>query len=85
MLRLTTTVIQTLTDATVHVSVHQEDPYDGSSSELGAVSQTYDTTGLRDRYDELTTLLAVLYRWAGQTISRHLDEALAHNAENHWD
>ena len=85
MLRLTTTVIQTLTDATVYVSVHQEDPYDGSTSELAAVTQTFDTTPLRDSYDELTVLLHVLHRWAGLTISRHLDEALAHNAENHWD
>ena len=85
MLRLTTNVIQTLTDATVHVTVHQEDPYDGSVAELGAVTQTFDTTPLRDSYDELTVLLHVLHRWAGLTISRHLDEALASNPRRVWD
>lgn len=85
MLRLTTTVIQTLTTATVHVQVHQEDPFDGASTELGEVRQEFDTAPLRDRYDELTVLLHVLHRWAGLTISRHLDEVLAHDGENRWD
>lgn len=85
MLRLTTTVYQVMSDANVVVSVHQEDPYDGTSTLLGDVRTTYDLSHLLDQYDELTALLVVLAQWARSSVSRQLDEALARSGHRQWD
>lgn len=64
MLRLTTTVVQVLTDAHVIVSVCQEDEHDGPSQVLGEARTIYAMGTLLDRYDEVTALAVVLGWWA---------------------
>lgn len=64
MLRLTVSVVQVMEDARVYVSVFQEDPYDGTSGELGSVTETYDMARRLDSMDELSALLDVLRSWS---------------------
>ena len=62
MLRLTVTVYQTMSDANIVASVHQEDPY-GAPSLLGETRLTYDMASRLETYDELSALLDVLKTW----------------------
>jgi hypothetical protein len=85
MLRLTVSVVQHLTDAYVHAAVHQEDPYDGSSSELGSVQHIYPIAHIIENYDELTSLLMVLHRWAGLSTSQHVERTLDMHTTHDFD
>jgi hypothetical protein len=76
MLRLTVNVVQYMSEAHVHVSVHQEDPWDDTTTVLGTVKTVYDVANLMEQYDELTALLMVLHRWAGLSTNRRVDETL---------
>jgi hypothetical protein len=85
MLRLTVNVVQYMSEAHVHVSVHQEDPWDSTTTVLGSVKSVYQVAHLMETYDELTALLMVLHRWAGLSTSQHVERTLDMHTTHDFD